>query len=235
MYYPISEVCTVIGKVIQKPDRSFSFLSYLLRGEKNVLIDTVPERAGEKFLAELKQLLPLERLDALILNHSEEDHSGALGLLLEERPEIPIYCTPACRRRLLSRYPDANFIEVAHQSSLKVGTFTFQFTHTPGLHWDDNMVTYFETERVLFSNDLFGQYLGCEPPLDKDDTAERVLQGAKGYFDKVFASATADEKRVVLGLTELDLAYIAPGHGLILKDKLGEVLAFYKAACGADA
>lgn len=231
MYYAISDVCTVLGKVIQKPERSFSFLAYLLRGEKNVLIDTVPEKAGEVFVAELKQFVSLSQLDAIILNHSEEDHSGALPLVLAERSDIPIYCTAACKQRLLSRYPNANFVEVAHLSTLEIGTFKFQFTHTPGLHWDDNMVTYFENEKILFSNDLFGQYLGCQPPLDKDYTVEEILQGAEAYFDKVFAQADASQKQVVLSLTAQKLRRVAPGHGVILTDKLDAVLSYYKTVC----
>lgn len=182
-------------------------------------------------MAELKQLVPLSQLDAIILNHSEEDHSGALALLLAESADIPIYCTAACKHRLVSRYPNANFIEVEDLSTLKVGTFEFRFTHTPGLHWDDNMVTYFENEQILFSNDLFGQYLGCEPPLDKDYTTDRVLQGAKAYFDKVFAQATSNEKRAVLGLADLELECVAPGHGVILTGKLNDVFALYETEC----
>lgn len=231
MYYSISKMCTVLGKVIQKPERSFSFLAYLLQGKKNVLIDTVSEKAGENFMAELKQLISLSQLDAIILNHSEEDHSGALGLLLAERGDIPIYCTTACKQRLITRYPRANFIEAVHLSTLEIGTFQFRFTHTPGLHWDDNMVTYFENEKILFSNDLFGQYLGCEPPLDVDYTKDSVLQGAKIYFDKVFAQATPDEKRAVLPLADLNVECIAPGHGVILTEKSDDVLAFYETEC----
>ncbi|WP_312070521.1 FprA family A-type flavoprotein [Anaerotignum propionicum] len=231
MYYPISEKITVLGKVIQKPNLSFSFLAYLLQGEKNVLIDTVPEKAGEVFLTELKALIPISQLDAIILNHSEEDHSGALGLLLAEKEDISIYCTEACKQRLISRYPNGQFIAVEHLSTLKIGTFQFRFTHTPGLHWDDNMVTYFENEKILFSNDLFGQYLGCQPPLDKDYSVEDVLQGAKSYFDKVFAPATIEEKQVVLKIRDLDLKCVAPGHGVILKEKLEDVLALYEKEC----
>jgi len=234
MYYAITEKITVLGKVIQKPNLSFSFLSYLLQGEKNVLIDTVPEKAGEMFLTELKELIPISQLDAIILNHSEEDHSGALGLLLAEKEDIPIYCTAACKQRLISRYPNGNFVGVAHLSRLEIGSFQFQFTHTPGLHCDDNMVTYFENEKILFSNDLFGQYLGCQPPLDKDYSVEEVLQGAKSYFDKVFAPASAEEKQVVLALKDLDFKYIAPGHGVVLKDKLGDVLALYEKECAGS-
>lgn len=231
MNYTISEKITVLGKVVQKPNLNFSFLSYLLQGEKNVLIDTVPEKAGEMFLAELKTLIPISQLDAIILNHSEEDHSGAIGLLLADKEDIPIYCTAACKQRLISLYPNGKFIEVEHLSTLKIGTFQFQFIHTPGLHWDDNMVTYFVNEKILFSNDLFGQYLGCQPPMDKDYSVEDVLQGAKLYFGKVFASAPFQEKQVVLKLRDLDLKCVAPGHGVILKDKFEDVLALYEKEC----
>lgn len=231
MYNSISEICTVIGKVIQGTNRNFSILAYLLRGEKNVLIDTVPEKAGEMFMDELKQIISLDQLDAIILNHSEEDHSGALGLLLSERPDVPIYCTSACKHRLVSLFPKANFIEVGHLSTLKIGTFQFRFIHTPGLHWDDNMVTYFENEQILFSNDLFGQYLGCEPPLDEEYTSDSVLHGAKSYFDKVFAPAPPNEKSAVLSVVHLRPQCIAPGHGVVLTGKLDEVLNFYEREC----
>lgn len=234
MKYSISDVCTVLGKVIQKPERSFSFLSYLLQGEKNVLIDTVPEKAGEVFMSELKQLISISQLDAIILNHSEEDHSGALALVLAEKTDIPIYCTAACKQRLISRYPNANFVEVENLSKLEIGAFKFHFIHTPGLHWDDNMVTYFENEQTLFSNDLFGQYLGCEPPLDQDYSTDQIVQGAQGYFDKVFTQATPEEKRAVLSLADFELKCIATGHGVILREKIGDVFALYKAECAMN-
>ena len=231
MYYSISKTTAVLGKVIQKPTRSFSFLSYLLRGEKNVLIDTVPEKAGAVFLSELKQLLPIQQLDAIILNHSEEDHSGALGLVLEENPKLPVYCTQACMKRLLTRYPNTNFVVVENLSSLNIGEFHFLFVHTPGLHWDDNMVTYFENDKTLFSNDLFGQYLGCEPPYDENYSLTQVLQGAGSYYEQVFATATQGQKSIIGKLMDLDLVNIAPGHGVILTANQNDVMLLYKAKC----
>lgn len=231
MRYKLTDTCTIIGKVIQNQDRCFSFLSYLLKGEKNVLIDTVPERVAEVFLTELEECLPLESLDALILNHSEEDHSGAIGLLLTRVPKIPIYCTSACIARLQGTYPAAHFIAVENQSSLQIGTYHFHFTHTPGLHWNDNMVTYLVEEHILFSNDLFGQYLGAVPPMDKAFTPEAVLEGARTYFDKVFSQATTEEKQVLSNLVDPGLECIAPGHGVVLIDKLEDILEFYEMVC----
>lgn len=228
MKYSLSKTTTIFGKVIIKPERSFSFLSYLLQGEKRVLIDTVPERAAAVFLEELRQTVALNDLDAIILNHSEEDHSGALALLLQSIPNVPIYCTPPCQARLRDALPAAHFCPVSSGSTLELGDFRFRFTHTPGLHWDDNMVTYFENQHILFSNDLFGQAIGSEIPLDSALPNEAVLGGAKAYFQQVFSPATAEQKQVVLPLTDLELFQIAPGHGVVLHDAIPQVLEFYK-------
>ncbi|MGR5607294.1 FprA family A-type flavoprotein [Enterocloster clostridioformis] len=231
MYYDLSKHCSVIGKVIKKPDRSFSFLAYLLKGKNNVLIDTVPERSSELFMKELTDQLPLSSLNALILNHSENDHSGALGLLLAQKPELPIYCTPACKVRLSGDYPKANFIPVEHGSFIKLGEYTFRFIHTPGLHWEDNMVTFLEEDETLFSNDLFGQYLGAEPPVDRGFTKEEILSGVTSYFEKVFQAASAEERGILASILELPTKCIAPGHGVILEKHFETVLSFYRQEC----
>lgn len=231
MHYKLSEHCTVIGKVIKKPERSFSFLAYLLKGAKNVLIDTVPERSGDRFIEELTEQLPITSIDALILNHSENDHSGALGMLLSQKPDLPVYCTPACKIRLTAEYPQANFIPVQHGSSLKLGDYSFHFIHTPGLHWDDNMVTFLEEDSIIFSNDLFGQYLGDEPPVDKNFAEEEILNGTASYFEKVFQVSLPEERRILAAILKLPIKCIAPGHGVVLEKYPETVLSFYQHEC----
>lgn len=232
MRYGLSSKVTVLGKVIIKPDKSFSFLSYLVRGDKTVLIDTVPQRSGAEFLEDVEACVPLENLDALILNHSEEDHSGALGLLLERRPDLPIYCTEACRNRLLETHPKAHFVCVENGGTLALGELEFRFIHTPGLHWADNMVTYWAEEGILFSNDLFGQFLGAMVPLDETLSKEAVRTGARGYFEAVFSTATPAERAVVADVCKLEIARVAPGHGVVLQTHLKDVLEDYRSACG---
>lgn len=234
MIYEFTDTCTALGKVIQKENFGFSFLCYLLKGKKNVLIDTVPERTAKEFWQELQSILKNSIPDALILNHSEEDHSGALPLILKEAPDIPIFCTPACRDRLVTAHPAANFIPVEHSSRLTIGDFHFQFIHTPGMHWEDNMVTWFENERILFSNDLFGQYLGNTPPIDNTQSAANVTAAAADYFHKVFTAATSEEKNVVSNIAAYTPDYIAPGHGIILKNHIPEFLSGYIETCQQD-
>jgi len=227
MVQQISENCMALGKVIRKPGIQISFLSYLLQGTKNILIDTVPQKASENWLHELLEVLGGKSVDAIILNHSEEDHSGALSPVLERFPEAPVYCTAACRTRLQSTYPNVHFVCVEHDASIQIGDFSFRFLHTPGLHWDDNMVTLFESEGILFSNDLFGQYLGCESLKDDDLSADELLSGADGYFEKVFASASAEQKQVISEINEQNFRRIAPGHGVVINKNLRVILALY--------
>ena len=230
MIYPIKKNLTLIGKTIIKPEKSFSFNAFLLTGEKNVLIDTVPEKASEVFWQEVTSILPIESLDAVILNHSEEDHSGALPYLLNLRPNIPIYCTSACAERLSRIYPQtANWIVMKTGDKLELGQeMIFHFYETPGLHWDDNMVTYWENEKILFSNDLFGQSIGLEVPTDKEVAPIDLENATKEYYQKVFLNATEEEKQVIQQLDGLPVECIAPGHGVIISEKINELTNWYR-------
>ena len=167
-------------------------------------------------------------LDAIILNHSEEDHSGALPGILLQYPGTPVYCSPACRKRLSEKLPEADFRTVKTGETVTFGTNHFTFYETPGLHWDDNMVTFWDNNGVLFSNDLFGQYAAAEPPTDRNYPADTLLAAAEHYYEKVFSSAPQFEKRVVLSLAEFPIRRIAPGHGLILENEIPAILQLYR-------
>ncbi len=228
MKYKISEQCYTIGKTIIKPDKEFSFLAYLITGEANVLIDTLPDRAASMLTEEIASIIGEKPLDAIILNHSEEDHSGALPDVLERYPETPIFCTAACKKRLIGELPKANFQVVGTGEALECGEYKFTFYETPGLHWDDNMVTFWNTNNILFSNDLFGQYAAAEPPTDCDYPVSTLLDAAESYYDKVFEPASKAEKEIVLDLANLPIQMIAPGHGLVLENKFPAIMALYR-------
>ncbi len=228
MRYLISNQCRTIAKTIIKPDREFSFLAYLITGKVNVLIDTLPERFAPMLLEELADAIDEKPLDAVIMNHSEEDHSGALPAVLQKNPNVPVYCTENCRKRLSAVLPAADYRVVHTGDTIEMGEHRFSFIETPGLHWDDNMVTFWQAPRILFSNDLFGQYAAAEPPIDRDYPAGRLLEAAKEYYTKVFGPASAEEKQVVFEITKLPIQIIAPGHGLILKYNVQELRRLYE-------
>lgn len=230
MIYALQNNVTLIGKTIIKPERSFSFNAYLITGEKNVLIDTVPEKAAEVFWKEIESIISLKNIDAVILNHSEEDHTGALPQLLQARCDIPVYCTEACFKRLSANYPEiTNWNIVKSGDELRLGSdLIFRFYETPGLHWDDNMVTYWENEKILFSNDLFGQSIGKDVPLDTSVLKEDFETALKEYYFKVFSGATLSQKQVVLELLTLPFNCIATGHGVVIKDKICDLIKLYR-------
>lgn len=232
MNYQIEKNCFVIGKNIRKPEIEISFLSYLITGSANILIDTLPDRCESMLKEEIASILGEKPIDAIILNHSEEDHSGALPGILRQYPGTPVYCSPACRKRLAEKLPEADFRPVKTGETVTFGSISFTFFETPGLHWDDNMVTYWNHNDVLFSNDLFGQYAATEPPIDRNYSADALLAAADRYYEKVFSSAPQSEKNVVLKLAELHMRRIAPGHGLILEDEIPAILQLYRNKIG---
>lgn len=231
MIYKLSNNITALGKVIIKQDKSFSFLSYLIQGEKNILIDTNPDRSALEYLKELNSLISINSLDAVILNHSEIDHSGALFELLKLIPNVPIYCTSNCKERLKGKLDSGNFKTVKDDEEIHIGNFDFKFIHTPGLHLDDNMVTYFINEKTLFSNDLFGQNLGSEIPLDTEFSTDLIIEKANEYFEKNFSDASHEQRQVIFKIADYDINCIAPGHGIVLKYKRNSILSLYKEKC----
>lgn len=228
MVYQIAENIFAIGKTIIKPDKQFSFMAYLIKGKVNVLIDTLPLRSAELLCQEVKKLLKNERLDFLILNHSEEDHSGALLTMKREYPEMVIYCTNECQERISEQLTEMECHIVTSGERAVLGDHVFRFIKTPGLHWNDNMVTYFEKEEILFSNDLFGQLLASEPPLDSGCTEDVFIRALDAYYTRVFSEATSEQKENAICLLNYSIRMIAPGHGVLIEKMLQPTLNFYQ-------
>lgn len=228
MVYQITENIFAIGKTIHKPDKKFTFIAYLITGNVNVLIDTLPLRYADMLRQELKKLLGNEKLDFLVLNHSEEDHSGALSEIQKEYPEMEIYCTEECQERLSEQLKNKKYHLVKSADEVSLGDNVFHFYKTPGLHWDDNMVTFLEKENILFSNDLFGQLAACEPPIDHQYAEENFMQALSDYYIRVFSEASKEQKKNAIDVLKLPVCMIAPAHGILIKKMLSPTLEYYK-------
>ncbi len=138
-----------------------TYNSYLIQEEKNVLIDSVWVPYAEEFVANLASEIDLTKLDYVIANHGEVDHSGALPALLKRIPETPVYCTANAVKSLKGQYhQDWNFHVVKTGDRLDIGNGKeLIFIEMPMLHWPDSMATYLTKDNILFSNDAFGQHL----------------------------------------------------------------------------
>ncbi|MDO4191104.1 MAG: anaerobic nitric oxide reductase flavorubredoxin [Bacteroidales bacterium] len=213
--------------------RGSSYNSYLVRGsEKTVLIDTVWQPFDLEFVTRLKQEIDLNEIDAVIMNHNEVDHSGALPELMREIPNTPIYCTKKGEAIIRGHYhpENWNFVNVKTGNTLSLGDTTLTFVEAPMLHWPDTMFTYFSGDGgILFSNDGFGQHYATESLYnDCVDTAELYYEAEK-YYANILApfSAMAVKKINEILAMNLPLTLICPSHGVIWKENPAQIVTQY--------
>jgi len=231
MSFKINDTVTWVGKIdwdLKKfhgdeysTHKGSSYNSYLIKDEKTVLIDTVWEPFSREFITNLKKEIDIQKIDYIVINHSEVDHSGALVDLMKEIPNTPIYCTKSGVRILKGHYhQDWNFVEVKTGDTLDIGKHKLTFIEASMLHWPDTMFTYLSEENMLFSNDGFGQHYASEFMYnDKVDQAE-LYQEALKYYANIL---TPFSKQVVKKIEEilsfnLPIDMICPSHGIIWRD-----------------
>lgn len=210
--------------------RGSSYNSYLIRDEKTVLIDTVWQPFASEFVDNLKKEIDLDEIDYIICNHSEIDHSGALPLLMNEIPDVPIYCTANGAKLLKAHFhEDWNFVEVKTGDTLDIGENTLTFIEARMLHWPDSMFTYMSGENILFSNDAFGQHYASELMYnDLVDQAELYQEAIKYYANILspFDMLVSRKIEEVLSFN-LPVDIIAPSHGIIWRDNPKQIIETY--------
>jgi flavorubredoxin len=198
--------------------RGSSYNSYLVKDEKIALIDTVWGKFSSEFVANLKKETPLEKIDFIIANHAESDHSGSLPELMRHIPNTPIYCTSNGVNFLKGHYhQDWNFKVVKTGDKLSLGSKELIFIEAPMLHWPDSMMSYLTGDSILFSNDAFGQHIASELMYnDLVDQAELFQEAIKYYANILtpFSSLVDRKIKEVLALN-VPVNMICPSHGVI--------------------
>ena len=211
-------------------EKGSSYNSYLIRDEKNVLIDTVWLPYDREFVKNLKKEIDLDKIDYIIIQHGEVDHSGALMELMREIPNTPIYCTANGIKSLKGQYHmDWNFVPVKTGDKLNIGENTLTFIEAPMLHWPDTMFTYMDNEQILFSNDGFGQHLASEHLYaDEVDNADLFNQ-ALTYYANILAPFGFMVKNKINEILNMNLPIkmICPSHGLIWRENPTQIIEKY--------
>ncbi|MCP5452603.1 MAG: anaerobic nitric oxide reductase flavorubredoxin [Spirochaetaceae bacterium] len=199
-----------------------SYNSYLVEEGKTVLIDTVWTPYAKEFVDNLEAEGLLDRLDAVIAQHAESDHSGAMPELMRRRPDLPVYCTANGVKSLKGLYHqdwDFRVVKTGDEYDLGNGK-KLVFIEAPMLHWPDSMFSYMTGDAILFSNDAFGQHLATER-LYNDLVDQDVLwsECVKYYANILtpFSSLVKAKIDQVLSLG-LPVAMIATSHGVIWRD-----------------
>jgi len=206
--------------------------AYLIQEEKNVLIDTIWKPYEKEFRDNLESEIDLSKIDYIIINHGEVDHSGALPYLMEKIPNTPIYCTKNAVKSLVGQYhhPEWNFNVVKTGDSLDIGNGKkLVFVEMRMLHWPDSMATYLTEDNILFSNDAFGQHYGVEELFnDKADQCLLEEESIK-YYANILTPFSSLVKRKIEEIVALNLPIdiIAPSHGAIWRDNPMQIVEKY--------
>lgn len=207
-----------------------SYNSYLIRDEKTVLIDTVWLPYDKEFVENLKKEIDLKKIDYIIINHGEVDHSGALVELMKEIPNTPIYCTSNAVKSIKGQYhKEWNFIPVKTGDTLNIGKHTLTFIEAPMLHWPDTMFTYMDKENILFSNDVFGQHYATESLYaDKVDKEELYKEAIKYYANIVAPFGMFVTKKInEIIKMNIPIDMICTSHGVIWRENPMQIVEKY--------
>ncbi len=210
-----------------------SYNSYLIKEEKTVLIDTVWAPFAEEFVGNLAKEIDLDKIDFIVANHGEIDHSGALPALMKRIPDKPIYCTANAVKSLKGQYhQDWDFRVVKTGDKIDIGNGKeLIFVEMTMLHWPDSMATYLTGDNILFSNDAFGQHLASEELFnDKVNPCDLYGESMK-YFANIltpFNSFLRKKLDQVIALN-LPIEMIATSHGVIWRENPLQIVEKYVA------
>lgn len=207
-----------------------SYNSYLIKDEKIVLIDTVWLPYDREFVNDLKKEVDLNKIDYIVIQHGEVDHSGALVELMKEIPNTPIYCTNNAVKSLKGQYHENwNFVPVKTGDKLNIGKNTLTFIEAPMLHWPDTMFTYMDKEEILFSNDGFGQHLASEYLYADEVDNDELYKQALTYYANILAPFGMMVKMKINEIINMNLPIkmICPSHGLIWRDNPIQIVEKY--------
>lgn len=200
-----------------------SYNAYVILDEKIALIDTVDRRKTSQWLAQMDKVLDGREPDYLVIQHMEPDHAGSVGAVLERFPHITVVATAKALPMLSQFYPDCpplQTLAVKEGDTLSLGSHTLHFVMAPMVHWPEVMVSYEDSEKILFSADGFGTFGALSAGKD-------WLQEARRYYFNIVGKYGAQVQVLLKKASALDIATIAPLHGPILRENLAYYLGKY--------
>lgn len=209
--------------------RGSSYNAYLILDDKITLIDTVKRPFAGELMDRIASVVDPARIDCIVSNHAEPDHSGSLSTLLSYCPNAKVYTSdPQGHKALAARYGNLAYEAVKTGDTLSLGRRTLRFVATPMLHWPDSMVTYCPEEKILFSNDAFGQHLASNRLFDDENDLSVVMAEAKKYYANILMLYGRQAQAALKAVGALDIDMIAVGHGVLWRSHIDDILAAYE-------
>lgn len=209
-----------------------SYNSYLILDKKVALLDTVDQRKKIKWQKQLLDTLEEREIDYLVVHHMEPDHAANIAGLANAYPEMKIVLSAAAAKMLPNFFPDfdltSRLLIVKEGDTLDLGTHTLQFIAAPMVHWPEVLMSYEQTEKVLFAADAFGKFGAIQhEKMNPDGTPADWACEARRYYFNIVGKYGMQVQNVLKKTTALDIRTIAPLHGPVLKGDLTTYLSLY--------
>lgn len=206
-------------------EKGMSYNSYLIKDEKNAVLDTIDERVTGIWLENLEKALDGEEVDYLVISHLEPDHAYNIGILANKYPNMKIVANQITFNMLPNFFKIDNLSErkvvVMEGDVLDLGKHKLQFIMAPMVHWPEVMMEYEQTEKILFSADAFGKFGTTDADEDWDCEARRYYFGIVGKYG-------AQVQNVLKKASTLDIKTICPLHGPVLTENLSHYIEKYE-------
>lgn len=209
-----------------------TYNAYLVVGEeKTALIDTCYPGFEDQVLGRVASIIDPKKIDVIVANHVEVDHSGGLPKIAKMLPGVPIYCTEIAVKGFARHYntKDWNLNVVKTGDKIDLGKKTLVFLEAPMLHWPDSMFTYLAEEKILFPNDAFGQHVASSERFDDELGKDVALGHAKKFFANLIIPLAPKvlKKLGEVGDLGLEIKMVAPSHGVIWRSYAADILNAY--------
>jgi flavorubredoxin len=217
--------------IVIPTEHGTTYNSYLVKGtEKTALIDCVKRPFAGEFFRKIEEILPVEKIDYVVVNHSEPDHAGGIVDLLQRHPDVEVFLSRPAKSFIDNLVNgEYKFHIVGDNEELPLGGKTLRFMNVPFLHWPDTIFTYVKEDKILFPCDFLGSHYSSPHTFnDELDAPEK----ARGAFEFYYSTIMRPYKQHILyaceRLKDLPISMIAPSHGPVLRKNPLEYLAWYK-------
>jgi len=202
----------LFDELIPLPDGT-SYNSYLIKGsDKIALIDAVDPTKRHELMENLEQL-NIKKIDYVISNHAEQDHSGSIPQVLELYPDAKVVTNQKCKGMLMDLLliPEDKFLTINDRETISLGNKTLEFILAPWVHWPETMFTYLKEDKILFTCDFLGSHLATSVLFVTDEA--RVYEAAKRYYAEIMMPFRTSIKKHLEVIKGMEVEIAAPSHG----------------------
>ena len=216
-------------------NRGTTYNAYLIIDEKVTLIDTVKKPYRSELMHRIRNIIDPKKIDYIVVNHVEMDHSGSLPEVVKEVNPEKIICSKMGQKALLKHFhqEDWPYHVVTPGEEISLGEKTLSFLETRMLHWPDSMFTYIKEDQILFSSDAFGEHLATSERFDDEVNLEVLMHESTKYYANILTLYSPLVKKLLAKVAEMNLPIkmIAPDHGVVWRSHIDKILEAYGRWC----